>query len=229
MRFSFSAFVFHVFVLETTAINDTFGSTSNRKMTKNHPPATAPPTPTPPIRYLVAQPAQECSVRMVPHERTTEAAAVAYQQVGQAFIAIEEEEPPRSYTLSATVSAATIAFAERPTRTALSVLTQDFVEEFAVLFETSNPNGALTFFSEDAASSSSAAAASSLDGPLIAVLSEPKIVGTNVDSTLDVEYTITQSDSQRAVGSIETFMDNTFRSCSIFIDGLTRGKYFVIR
>ena len=36
---------------------------------------------------------------------------------------------------------------------------------------------------------------------------------------LDIEYNITQSDSQRAIGSIETFMDTTFRSCSIFIDG----------
>ena len=82
------------------------------------------------------------------------------------------------YTLRATVSNETIAFAERPTRMALTVGTHDFVDVFPDLFETSNPNGALTFVSEDEGVSSS------LDGPLIAILSEPKIVGTNVDGTV---------------------------------------------
>ena len=55
--------------------------------------------------------------------------------------------------------------------------------------------------------------------PLIAVLSQPMIVGTSPDnSTFVIEYNITQSESQSAVVSIENFTDNTFRSCSIFID-----------
>jgi len=212
MRFSFSAFVFVVVVLETTAINDVFSSTQNRKTTKkNHPAiaATAPPTPTPPVRYLVAQPAHECSIRMVPQEMTTGAVTFAYGRGGDSST-LDEEEPPRSYTLRATVSNATIAFAERPARSVLTVSTKDFVDLFEdELFVTSDPNGAITFGS-----------ASLDDGPLIAVLSQPKIVGTSPDnSTFVIEYNITQSESQSAVVSIEQFLEMS-GSCSIFIDGL---------
>ena len=58
------------------------------------------------------------------------------------------------------------------------------------------------------------------NGPLIAVLSQPRIVETSLDgSTLVIEYTIRQSESQSDVVSIKKFMDNTFRSCSMFING----------
>merc|ERR1711865_1099159 len=74
----------------------------------------------------------------------------------------------------------------------------------------------------ESSSSSSPSAAAVDSGPLIVVLSQPKIVGPNPDdrtnSTLVVEYTLRQSESQQAIVSIETFMNRTFRSCSIFID-----------
>jgi len=132
---------------------------------------------------------------------------------------MEPQANTGSYTLRATVSSDTVAFAERPTRTALTVLTQDFVDSFEDLFETSKPNGAITFVSEDTASA--VVSASSLDVPLIAVLSQPKIVDTSVDdSTVVIEYTMmTQSKSQSGVISIEQFLNNTFGSCSIFLDG----------
>ena len=166
-----------------------------------------------------------------PHEKATEAVSFQNKQANEntflfslnpnEVFEMDEEKPPRHYTLRATVSNETIAFAERPARSALAVSTQDFVKGFEdELFVTSNPNGAITFVSEDTASSSAAAAVASLDGPLIAVLSEPEIVGTSPDnSTFVIEYNITQSDSQRAIVSIEKFIDTTFYSCSIFIDG----------
>ena len=218
MRFSFSAFVFHVFVLETTAIQTefSFGSTKDKKKPKNYQHATAPPTPTPPVSYLVAQPGVDCSLRAQPANRRHTIGEGTFYVVAPTPIQSDDE---RYYTLRATVSNATIAFAERPTRTALTVGTKDFVDGVPDLFETSNPNGAITFVSEDTASLSSSAA-TAVDGPLIAVLSQPKILGTSPDnSTFVIEYNITQSESQSAIVSIETFMGNTFRSCSIFIDG----------
>ena len=225
MRFSFSAFVVHVVVLGTTNFPESIGSTQNRKTTKKNHPATAaaPPTLTPPVRYLVAQPGHECSLRAIPVtltdsdpgndnfinevtgtmpenldslsnlsrldllevDRNNQISGIiplspnALPGDNELFGTVPDLISKRSrYTLRATVSNETIAFAERPTRTALTVGTKDFVDVFPDLFETSNPNGALTFVSEDEGVSSS------LDGPLIAILSEPKIVGTNVDGTV---------------------------------------------
>ena len=163
MRFSFSAFVFHVFVVGTTTSYPFFGSAKVEKKQKNHQhaTATAPPTPTPPVSYLVAQPGQDCSIRAQQATLTGVSYFIVQNSDAGALSATtptQNDDDKRYYTLRATVSNATIAFAERPTRTALTVLTNDFVDGFKDLFETSNPNGAITFVSDDTASSSAAAA-----------------------------------------------------------------------
>ena len=253
MRFSFSAFVFHVFVVGTTTLPKSIGSTTTRKMSKNNhqqEKATAPHTPTPPVRYLVAQPGKDCSISGQPATLTY----VIRGSVAESLAATNptQSDDERYYTLRATVSTATIAFAERPARSAITVKTEDFVKEFDdALFVTSKPNGAITFTGTTAPTDNNnnnneetnltaalpvnqlfqrtdfgnteptMAPSSNNTGPLIVVLTEPKIVGTNPDdSTVVVEYTIRQSESQRAVVSIEQFMDDTFRSCSLFIDGI---------
>ena len=104
------------------------------------------------------------------------------------------------YTLSATVGKEMVLFAERPERTARTVPTRAFVEQFDQLFATSPPNAAVTLAGDN-------------NGPLIVVLSQPRFVGDSI-----LEYTITQSESQRDVVSIEQFLDMSGVSCSIFID-----------
>ena len=117
------------------------------------------------------------------------------------------------YTLRATVGTDTVAFTERPERNAMTVPTQVLVEQFADLFGPSDPNAALTF-----------AAGGHPAGPLIVVLSQPRIVRFDDSSTtLDVEYTLEQTDSQRTVVSIEQFVDVSGGACSIFIDALHSG------
>ena len=121
------------------------------------------------------------------------------------------------YTLQATVGTETVAFTERPERNAMTVPTQVLVEQFADLFGISAPNAALTF---------AAAGESHPAGPLIVVLSHPRIVrfgGGSSSSMLDVEYTLEQTDSQRTVASIEQFVDVSGGACSIFIDALHSG------
>ena len=92
----------------------------------------------------------------------------------------------------------------------MTVPTQVLVEQFADLFGTSDPNAAITF---------------AAGGPLIVVLSQPRIVrvGGSSSSTLDVEYTLEQTDSQRTVISIEQFVDVSGGACSIFMNALHFG------
>ena len=101
-----------------------------------------------------------------PHEKETEAVSFQNKQANEntflfslnpnEVFEMDEEKPPRHYTLRATVSNETIAFAERPARSALAVSTQDFVKGFQVeLFVTSNPNGAITVLFENEGVSSS--------------------------------------------------------------------------
>lgn len=90
-----------------------------------------------------------------------------------------------------------------------------FEESFEEIFASLKPNTAITFADKD--------------GPLIVVLSHPKIVNRTTKSLLEkdedesttdfiiVEYAMAQSESQSAVVSIEHFLD-TSGSCSIFID-----------
>ena len=197
MRLFFSAFV-----VGTIAILDIFASTIRTteaalmKMSKknNHGLQQHETTPTTEPRYLVAQPGHVCSIMAQP------------ANIG-------------SYTLRATVSTNTVGFSEHPTRKAKTHSTEEFVDGFPGLFETSKPNGAITFVSDDTASAVSAL----YNKPLIVVLSEPDIGDPNLDGTWDIEYTLTQSPSQSGVISIEQFLDNTFRSCSIFIDGSSLG------
>ena len=99
--------------------------------------------------------------------------------------------------------------------------TQVFVDKFDKVFKSSSPNVAITFAGNQEPSSSSSSSAS-LDRPLIVILSEPSINGgLDGSSTLDVEYTIKQSESQSAVATIEQFLDAS-GSCSIFIDSIER-------
>ena len=123
------------------------------------------------------------------------------------------------YRLLASVGTETVLFAERPIRTAQTVPTQAFVKKFEELFASSNPNAAITFADNT--------------GPLIVVLSRPKIaVKSSEGSTVRIEYTMTQSDSQGDVVSIEQFveMSGGSGSCSLFIDSirevlLARSRY----
>ena len=108
------------------------------------------------------------------------------------------------YLFRATVGEATTYFSERPDRLAGTMDTEVFAEQFGDnFFVTSNPNGAITFFGDE-----------NNTGPLIAVLSRPRMVSS---SSSIIEYTMTQSDSQGEVASIEQFMGMS-GSCSIFID-----------
>ena len=122
-----------------------------------------------------------------------------------------------TYTLRATLKNETVLFLERPERKAATVSTQKFVDKFENVFASSSPNVAITFTSNPEPSSSSSSA--SVDGPLIAILSRPRIIGGLDDgsSTLEVEYLMEQSESQRTVATIDQFLDAS-GSCSIFID-----------
>ena len=112
------------------------------------------------------------------------------------------------YFLSATVGTETVAFTERPDRTAVTGPTQAFVGSFEDIFATSNPNAAVTF-------TSTTAAAAASNGPLIVELSQP----TFNSSSNYIEYPITQSKSQSEVAPIEQFLESASGSpCSIFID-----------
>ena len=126
---------------------------------------------------------------------------------------IIETDTMGTYTLRATLANETVLFLERPERGATTVSTQAFVESFDGLFKSDPPNVAITFTGD-----------ASLDGPLIVVLSQPRIIGGLDDgsSTLGVEYTMEQSESQTTVAAIEQFL-NASGSCSLFIDSLTNG------
>ena len=124
-----------------------------------------------------------------------------------------------SYTLRATIGKDMVAFTERPQRLASNVATHKFVKSFEKLFASSQPNAAITFADNH--------------GPLIVVLSQPKIEKRTTtsllgeeegDSTTDfvIEYAMEQSESQSAVVSMEQFLDMS-GSCSIFIDSITDG------
>jgi hypothetical protein len=121
-----------------------------------------------------------------------------------------ETDTMGTYTLRATLANETVLFLERPDRRAAKISTQAFVESFGELFKSSSPNVAITFTGD-----------ASLDGPLIVVLSRPRIIGglDEGSSTLGVEYTMEQSESQSTVAAIEQFLEAS-GSCSVFIDGM---------
>ena len=112
------------------------------------------------------------------------------------------------YLVSATVGTETVAFTERPDRTALTGPRQVFVDGFEGISATSNPNAAVTF-------TSTTAAAVVSTGPLIVELSQP----TFNNSSNYIEYPITQSASQSEVAPMDEFLKMPDGiSCSIFID-----------
>ena len=114
------------------------------------------------------------------------------------------------YTLSARVGTETVLFSERPDRTARTIATQAFVKQFPDIFDTSNPNAAITF-------TSTTATADNNNGPLIVELTGARVLGDFGDF---IEYTMTQSESQAAVAPIDQFLEIS-GSCSIFIDSLS--------
>ena len=130
-------------------------------------------------------------------------------QTGRGCSIEQQAQANGNYTLRATIGNETVLFSERPVRTAGTIATQEFVNRFEKLFATSNPNTAITFTGDNNNNNT---------GPLIVVLSRPKIAGTSSDGGSNiVEYTMTQSASQGAVISIEQFLKMS-GSCSIFID-----------
>ena len=115
-----------------------------------------------------------------------------------------------TWVLSARVGTETVLFSERPVRTARTVSTQKFVDKFPDIFDTSNPNAAITF-------TSTTATADNNNGPLIVELTGARVLGDFGDF---IEYTMTQSESQAAVAPIDQFLEIS-GSCSIFIDSLS--------
>jgi len=105
------------------------------------------------------------------------------------------------YLFRATVGTATTFFSERPDRLADTMTTEAFQNQFDHFFVASNPNVAITFSGDN-----------SNTGPLIGVLSRPRMVDSSI-----MEYTMSQSESQAKVASIDQFL-KTSGSCSIFID-----------
>ena len=144
--------------------------------------------------------------------QTTPAATPAFSAlaVQDGRVCSIETDTMGTYTLRATLANETVLFLERPDRRAAKISTQAFVESFDGLFKSSSPNVAITFTGDAA-----------LDGPLIVVLSQPRIIGGLDDgsSTLGVEYTMEQSESQSTVAAIEQFLEAS-GSCSVFIDSL---------
>ena len=136
-----------------------------------------------------------------------------------------EKKAEGTYTLRATLGNETVLFLERPDRGAGTVSTQTFVDNFDKAFASSSPNVAITFTGNPEPSSSSSSS-SSMDGPLIAILSRPRIIGgLDGSSTLDVEYLMEQSESQSTVATIDQFLDAS-GSCSIFIDNIRHTRVF---
>jgi len=137
-----------------------------------------------------------------PQQQTEEEAKVLFLQAGTDCALTPSATG--IYTLRATVGTETIYFSERPDRLAGTMATQTFVEQFEDnFFVTSNPNVAITFTGDN-----------SNTGPLIVVLSQPRMVGSSI-----IEYTLMQSDSQGEVASIDQFAGMSDGiSCSIFID-----------
>ena len=127
------------------------------------------------------------------------------------------------YTLRATIGNETVALSERPERRAETISTTVFVDKFADLFASSNPNAAITFAGDDDEEQTSALSSSN-NGPLIAVLSQPMIVRTGVlendSNDVVIEVDIEQMGSQGDVVSITQFLDQS-GSCSIFIDSFS--------
>jgi hypothetical protein len=97
-------------------------------------------------------------------------------------------------------------FTTIPSRKEFVLPTAQFVTDFSVLFPDSAPNAAITFVSDDDGA---------FEGPLVAILSNPKL--TNGGISYDVE----QSPDQNGVLSVEKFFKNsdvvTFTDCSFFI------------
>ena len=130
------------------------------------------------------------------------------------------EPAPGIYLFSATVGNETIAFAERPIRTASTIPTKEFMNttQFDTMFATSNPNAAITFSTTTTNTTDS-------NGPLIVELSRPYFLPLKRSGRDYIEYIITQSESQSAVAPITQFPQFNVSSCpgcgspcSIFID-----------
>ena len=103
----------------------------------------------------------------------------------------------------------TFQFAEIPFRDEEELSTSDFILGFPSFFPEGPPNAAITFVSSDDEDMA-------LATPLVAIFSNPKMVGGGIS------YDIEQSPNQNDVLSIESFFTNDdkakFVTCSIFID-----------
>ena len=115
---------------------------------------------------------------------------------------ITQQASTGKYTLRATVGRETVLYSERPVRSARTMATQEFVEQFENLFVTFNPNAAIIFTGNKDAS------------PLNLELSRPRMIGSSI-----IEYTMTQSESKAEVASIDQFLA-TSGTCLIFIDSI---------
>ena len=86
------------------------------------------------------------------------------------------------------------------------------MNSFEKIFATSNPNTAITFTADD----------NNNTGPLIVVLSRPKIAGKSQDGSTDmIKYVMTQSESQVEVISMKQFFEISGGPCFLFIDSIS--------
>ena len=99
------------------------------------------------------------------------------------------------------------------------MLPREFVEKFDILFVTSQPNADITFAGDN-----------NNTGPLIVVLSRPKIAGKSQDGSTDmIECVMTQSESQVEVISMKQFFEISGGPCFLFIDSISeRVAAFVV-
>ena len=108
----------------------------------------------------------------------------------------------------------TFQFADLPFRDEEELSTADFIIGFPRSFPEGPPNAAITFISSDDEDMA-------LATPLVAIFSNPKMVGGGIS------YDIEQSPNQDNVLSIESLFTNgkkaKFLTCSIFIDDASLG------
>ena len=129
-----------------------------------------------------------------------------------------------SIHLIVTTGTTLVSFTERPVRSAVTLGTEAFVQNFSKTFSTSKPNTAVTFASDG-----------DKQGTLITKFSKANIVQTIVeDNSVVIDYTIQQVGSQgdNDMLSLLDLFDNTDAAsvtlvggCTLFIDSFPIDQY----
>ena len=141
-----------------------------------------------------------------------------YGVVGGPSTSVQRGYNHYSFTLVTDDISDTFQFADFPFRDEEELSTADFIQDFPRFFSKGPPNAAITFVSSDDEDMA-------LATPLVAIFSNPKMVGGGIS------YDIEQSPNQDDVLSIESLFTNgkkaKFLTCSIFIDDASVGTVAV--